>query len=66
MIMPGGGGHTVSATPNPEHNPAIVPLGIPLIAGPGAIATAILFANHPHPQWAEMTAHARRSGWRRW
>jgi multiple antibiotic resistance protein len=63
MIMPGSGGpHTMPALANPEHNPAIVPLGIPLIAGPGAIATAVLFANHPHPQWSEMTAHAAAIG----
>jgi multiple antibiotic resistance protein len=61
MIMPGGG-HVVSATPNPDHNPAIVPLGIPLIAGPGAIATVILFANHPDPQWSEISAHGAAIG----
>jgi multiple antibiotic resistance protein len=58
MIMPGSGGaHAPHATATPEHNPAIVPLGIPLICGPGAIATAILFANHPHPTWSSMEAH---------
>jgi multiple antibiotic resistance protein len=45
-----------------NHNPAVVPLGIPLLAGPGAIATAIIFANHPHPTWGEMEAHAAAIG----
>ena len=56
MIMPGAG-HAPAAPAAPEHNPAIVPLGIPLICGPGAIATAILFANHPDPTWSSMEAH---------
>lgn len=41
-----------------DHNPAIVPLGIPLLAGPGAIATAILYASHHHEHWANTVAHA--------
>jgi len=61
MIMPGGG-HAAAPTEAPDHNPAIVPLGIPLICGPGAIATAILFANHPHPTWSQMSAHAAAIG----
>lgn len=32
---------------------AIVPLGIPMLAGPGAISTMILFANHPF-HWAHI------------
>lgn len=32
---------------------AIVPLGIPMLAGPGAISTVILFANHPF-HWGHM------------
>lgn len=38
-------------------NPAIVPLGIPLLAGPGAIATAILYAGHHHQNLANTLAH---------
>jgi multiple antibiotic resistance protein len=57
MIRPGGG-HSEEGLGRPDHDPAIVPLGIPLIAGPGPIATAILFANHPHPTWDNMSAHA--------
>lgn len=56
MIMPNGRGME-TPTPTADRSPAIVPLGIPLICGPGAIATAILFANHPHPQWSSMSAH---------
>ncbi len=61
MIRPGGahggGGEDEEVTANPKHDPAIVPLGIPLIAGPGPIAAAILFANHPHPTWQNSAAH---------
>lgn len=32
---------------------AVVPLGIPMLAGPGAISTVILFANHPF-DWRHM------------
>jgi multiple antibiotic resistance protein len=38
-------------------NPGIVPIGIPLLAGPGAIATVILYANHSHPAWIGFTTH---------
>jgi len=61
MIRPGGGhgsGNEEEMKADPHHDPAIVPLGIPLIAGPGPIAAAILFANHPHPTWDNMSAHA--------
>jgi len=58
MIRPGGGHAEEEVTATPHHDPAIVPLGIPLIAGPGPIAAAILFANHPHPTWDNMSAHA--------
>jgi len=56
MIRPGGG-HDEEVQATPHHDPAIVPLGIPLIAGPGPIAAAILFANHPHPTWDSTWAH---------
>lgn len=55
MIRPGDHGIEMPAGSN--HDPAIVPLGIPLIAGPGPVAIAILFANHPHPTWDNMSAH---------
>jgi multiple antibiotic resistance protein len=42
----------------PGHSPAIVPLGIPLLAGPGAISTAIAYSNYPHPQWLIFANHA--------
>jgi multiple antibiotic resistance protein len=56
MIRPGAD-HSVELPAGSNHNPAIVPLGIPLIAGPGPVAIAILFANHPHPTWNTMSAH---------
>ncbi|HET7714423.1 MAG TPA: MarC family protein, partial [Bauldia sp.] len=56
MIRPGAS-HDADIPADPQHDPAIVPLGIPLIAGPGPIAAAILFANHPHPTWDNMSAH---------
>ncbi len=31
-----------------KENPAVVPLGIPLLAGPGTIATVIIFADDAH------------------
>jgi multiple antibiotic resistance protein len=46
------------ASLKPRHNPAIVPIGIPLLAGPASIATAIAFANYPHPQWRIFANHA--------
>jgi multiple antibiotic resistance protein len=55
MIRPGDHGVEMPASGN--HDPAIVPLGIPLIAGPAPVAIAILFANHPHPTWDNMSAH---------
>jgi multiple antibiotic resistance protein len=39
-------------------HPGVVPIGIPLLAGPGAIATVILYANHPHPTWTGFATHA--------
>jgi multiple antibiotic resistance protein len=42
----------------PGYTPAIVPLGIPLLAGPGAISAVIAFANYPHPQWRIFANHA--------
>jgi multiple antibiotic resistance protein len=56
MIRPSAE-HSVELPTSTKHSPAIVPLGIPLIAGPGPVAIAILFANHPHPTWDSMTTH---------
>jgi multiple antibiotic resistance protein len=56
MIRPGA--HQEEEVQATQHDPAIVPLGIPLIAGPGPIAAAILFANHPDPTWDNEWAHA--------
>ena len=57
MIRPQATTAEPEATDKPRPNPGVVPLGIPLLAGPGAISTAIVFANHPHPQWGEAVAH---------
>jgi len=56
MLRPDGQAQQIPA--EMDHNPAIVPLGIPLLAGPGAIATAILYASHHHENWANSVAHA--------
>lgn len=37
----------------PDGEPLIVPLAVPLIAGPSAIATVILFASSAPQRWAE-------------
>jgi multiple antibiotic resistance protein len=58
LTMVRGGPVTATATAGrSDFTAAIVPLGIPLLAGPGAIATVIAFANHPHPQWDSLAAH---------
>ena len=51
------GGAVRTVAERTDYTAAIVPLGIPLLAGPGAIATTIAFANHPHPQWDTFFAH---------
>lgn len=37
----------------PHHEPLIIPIAIPIIAGPGSIATVMLFANQ-FPHWWEI------------
>jgi len=55
MMRPRGGSAPVEDAG--AANPGIVPIGIPLLAGPGAIATVILYANHSHPAWIGFTTH---------
>lgn len=38
--------HAASATPDPAHDPAVYPLAIPTIAGPGAMLTVVLLTDH--------------------
>lgn len=45
------GGEVFGALPDGE--PFIVPLAVPLIAGPSAIATVVLFASSAPERWAE-------------
>lgn len=38
--------HDAAATPDPAHDPAVYPLAIPTIAGPGAMLTVVLLTDH--------------------
>jgi len=40
--------HHETADAAPQNDPAVYPLAIPLLAGPGAISTAIIFAHGAH------------------
>lgn len=45
---PSGMHHDGDANPGAQENPAIYPLAIPLLGGPGAIATVMVFAHDAH------------------
>jgi multiple antibiotic resistance protein len=45
---PSGIHHDADADPGAKESPAIYPLALPLLAGPGAIATLIVFAHDAH------------------
>ncbi len=53
MIFPVPGG---MFGPTPEGEPFIVPIAIPLIAGPSAIATVMLFATRSRASWEWVVA----------
>ena len=53
MIFPVPGG---MFGPTPEGEPFIVPIAIPLIAGPSAIATVMLFATRNRARWQWVVA----------
>ena len=53
MIFPVPGG---MFGPTPEGEPFIVPIAIPLIAGPSAIATVMLFATRNRARWEWVVA----------
>jgi multiple antibiotic resistance protein len=57
MVRASGGPET-GPIEKPPHNPAIVPLGIPLLAGPGAISAQIAFAHYPRPHPSLWISHA--------
>ncbi len=46
--QPSGMRHDEAGDDTPKSNPAIYPLAMPLMAGPGAIATVIVFAQSSH------------------
>ncbi|MGB8437488.1 MAG: MarC family protein [Burkholderiales bacterium] len=45
---PSGMHHDADADPGVKESPAVYPLALPLLAGPGAIATVIVFAHDAH------------------
>lgn len=41
---------------NDGHDPAVFPIAVPLMAGPGAMATMVLFATAPGSNWSDLLA----------
>lgn len=39
---------------NDGHDPAVFPIAVPLMAGPGAMATMVLFATAPESDWSSL------------
>ena len=51
MIFPGPGHLGVHNGDQTEGEPFIVPLAVPLVAGPSTMATIMIFASQPEPLW---------------
>lgn len=56
MIFPGGAYLGIHAEDLTEGEPFIVPLAVPLIAGPSTMATIMIFASQPEPLWVWLVA----------
>jgi multiple antibiotic resistance protein len=56
MIFPGGAHFGVHADDLSEGEPFIVPLAVPLVAGPSTMATIMIFASQPKPLWIWLAA----------
>ena len=56
MIFPGAGHLGVHADDLSEGEPFIVPLAVPLVAGPSTMATIMIFASQPEPLWIWLVA----------
>ncbi len=54
MIFPGKRDPDVDATPDKE--PFVVPLAIPLVAGPAVLAAVILYSHQQHNEWITVGA----------
>ncbi len=56
MIFPAGAYLGIHGEDLSEGEPFIVPLAVPLIAGPSTMATIMIFASQPEPLWVWLVA----------
>jgi multiple antibiotic resistance protein len=56
MIFPGAAHLSVHGEDLTEGEPFIVPLAVPLVAGPSTMATIMIFASQPEPLWIWVVA----------
>jgi multiple antibiotic resistance protein len=56
MIFPGAAHLSVLGEDLTEGEPFIVPLAVPLVAGPSTMATIMIFASRPDPLWIWVVA----------